>query len=519
MPARSSKKDNRDATTDGHSLAYYRSSFTKRDQSGGRRNRRGGGSQPPSGPAIRKVPAGTLLLFIGDSNPDSTNYAVADGSAVSRTTYSELFSAVSTTFGSGDGSTTFNLPDLSGHAIRHTTGDKGVESTYAASTHSHGTLLVASGYSQSGNSADQNNTVRNAVNNATTSSSGTANSHKFRDHDVLPLISLQDCQLPVGALLYTFRNLSTARTYCTVLSANGASYAAGTYGDLYSVTGTSYGGSASNPNCPDYRGCFPKCNKTYSKGNNYSTDNFPQHAHGPWTGVDANSTSLSSRQDGPSGAGSFSANGTTNSAGIGDANEMRGSNVAAHPVIVAENSTTSVAGLGDFDTNSLEPGDIIFYLGSTVPNGFHSLSGGSALSKATYKTLGDSLESNFIDGDDIYVSSLDGRYMRGVDGGASRDPNASSRSFPGPGNTNGANATGTTQGQSLTGHTHTFYAYGTNQGNNQYPGYNDINWKTTNGANKNSYGTVYNTNVTTNTNSSLRIPDIKVEMCMVTQLG
>lgn len=519
MPARSSKKDNRDATTDGHSLGYYRSSFTKRDQAGGTRDRRGGPPAPPSPPQIRLVPAGTLLLFIGDSNPDSTNYAVADGSAISRTTYSELFSAVSTTFGSGDGSSTFNLPDLSGHAIRHTTGDKGVENTYAAATHDHGTLLVASGYSQSSNTADANNSVKTAVNNAVTSSTGTANSHKFRDHDVLPLISLKGCQLPVGALLYTFRNLSTARTYCTVLSANGASYAAGTYGDLYSVTGTSYGGSASNPNSPDYRGCFPKCNKSYSKGNNYSVDNFPQHAHGPWTGVDANSGNANTRQDGPSGAGTFSANGTTNSAGIGDANEMRGPNVAAHPVIVAENSTTEVATLGSFNTNSLEPGDIIFYLGGTVPSGFHSLSGGSALSKSSYDVLGDSLEANFVDGDNIYVESLDGSYMRGVDAGSSRDPNASSRTFPGPGNTNGANATGTTQSQALTGHTHTFYQYSTNAGNNQYPNYNDLNWKQSNGTNLNSYGIIYNTNVTTNTGTSLLVPDIKVEMCMVTEFG
>ncbi len=519
MPARSSKKDNRDATTDGHSLGYYRSSFTKRDQAGGRRNRRGGGAQPPSGPAIRQVPAGTLLLFVGDSNPDSDNYAIANGAAVSRSTYSELFSAVSTTFGSGDGSSTFNLPDLSGHAIRHTTGDKGVENTYAASTHSHGALTISTGYSSSGNTADADNNVRNAVNNATTNSVGTVNGPKFRDHDVLPLVSLKDCQLPVGALLYTFRNLSTAREYCTALSANGAAYAAGTYGDLYSVTGTSYGGSASNPNCPDYRGCFPKCNKSYSKGNNYSTDNYPQHAHGPWTGVDSNSNNVGTRQDGPSGAGGLNSSGTTNSAGIGDANEMRGSNVAAHPIIIAENSTTSVAGLGDFDTNSLEPGDIIFYLGGTVPSGFHSLSGGSSLSKATYGDLGNALEANFIDGDSIYVPSLDGRYMRGVDGGVSRDPNASSRSFPGPGNTNGANATGTTQGQSLTGHTHTYYAGTNNAGNNQYPNYGNIGWRQSNVNTLNSYGTVYNTNVTTNTGSSLRVPDIKVEMCMVTQFG
>jgi microcystin-dependent protein len=45
-------------------------------------------------------------------------YLICDGSAVSRTTYDNLFSVVGITFGPGDGSTTFNLPDLRGQFIR-----------------------------------------------------------------------------------------------------------------------------------------------------------------------------------------------------------------------------------------------------------------------------------------------------------------------------------------------------------------------------------------------------------------
>lgn len=41
-----------------------------------------------------------------------------DGSAVSRTTYPELFAAIGTTWGAGDGSTTFNIPDLRGYFLR-----------------------------------------------------------------------------------------------------------------------------------------------------------------------------------------------------------------------------------------------------------------------------------------------------------------------------------------------------------------------------------------------------------------
>ena len=48
---------------------------------------------------------------------------VCDGSAVSRVIYAALFAAIGTTFGAGDGATTFNLPDLRGKFIRGTGGN------------------------------------------------------------------------------------------------------------------------------------------------------------------------------------------------------------------------------------------------------------------------------------------------------------------------------------------------------------------------------------------------------------
>jgi len=61
------------------------------------------------------VPAGTIMPYAGSSAP--TGWALCDGSAISRTTYSTLFAIVSTTYGSGDGSTTFALPDLRGRTV------------------------------------------------------------------------------------------------------------------------------------------------------------------------------------------------------------------------------------------------------------------------------------------------------------------------------------------------------------------------------------------------------------------
>jgi microcystin-dependent protein len=60
------------------------------------------------------IPPG-ILAFFGGSSPPS-GWFVADGTAVSRTTYAALFAAIGTIWGAGDNVTTFNLPDLRGRA-------------------------------------------------------------------------------------------------------------------------------------------------------------------------------------------------------------------------------------------------------------------------------------------------------------------------------------------------------------------------------------------------------------------
>jgi microcystin-dependent protein len=69
-----------------------------------------------AGAAFGATPSGAIMPFAMSSAP--TGWLACDGSAVSRATYSALFSAISTTWGVGDGSTTFNLPDLRGAFVR-----------------------------------------------------------------------------------------------------------------------------------------------------------------------------------------------------------------------------------------------------------------------------------------------------------------------------------------------------------------------------------------------------------------
>jgi microcystin-dependent protein len=62
------------------------------------------------------IPAGSVAPFSGSVVPDG--WLLCDGSAASRTTYSNLFAALGTAHGQGNGSTTFNLPDYRGQFLR-----------------------------------------------------------------------------------------------------------------------------------------------------------------------------------------------------------------------------------------------------------------------------------------------------------------------------------------------------------------------------------------------------------------
>ena len=63
------------------------------------------------------IPLGTILPYPANSEYPPEGFLFCDGSAISRTMYADLFSLIGTIYGPGDGSTTFNLPDLTGKFI------------------------------------------------------------------------------------------------------------------------------------------------------------------------------------------------------------------------------------------------------------------------------------------------------------------------------------------------------------------------------------------------------------------
>lgn len=65
------------------------------------------------------IPTGSVVPFAGKSIPE--NWLLCDGRELNREEYSELFSVINTTYGNGNGSTTFNIPDMNGRFAECTT--------------------------------------------------------------------------------------------------------------------------------------------------------------------------------------------------------------------------------------------------------------------------------------------------------------------------------------------------------------------------------------------------------------
>jgi phage-related tail fiber protein len=75
------------------------------------------------------VPSGAVMYFARNTAP--AGWLKANGAEVSRTVYSALFNAIGTTFGAGNGSTTFNLPDLRGEFLRGWDDGRGIDASRA----------------------------------------------------------------------------------------------------------------------------------------------------------------------------------------------------------------------------------------------------------------------------------------------------------------------------------------------------------------------------------------------------
>jgi len=82
--------------------------------------------------AEENAPAGAIISWGGGLQP--YGWLECNGSAISRTTFARLFSNIGTTFGVGNGTTTFNIPDLRGEFIRGYDNGRGIDAGRAFGT-------------------------------------------------------------------------------------------------------------------------------------------------------------------------------------------------------------------------------------------------------------------------------------------------------------------------------------------------------------------------------------------------
>ena len=109
------------------------------------------------------IPPGAIMPFAMNSAP--SGWLAADGAAVSRTTYATLFAAIGALYGAGNGSTTFNLPDLRGYFVR------------GSGTNADGTSSGSFGLKQADGFKSHTHTENSAGSHAHTGSTYAAGSH------------------------------------------------------------------------------------------------------------------------------------------------------------------------------------------------------------------------------------------------------------------------------------------------------------------------------------------------------
>jgi hypothetical protein len=139
------------------------------------------------------VPPGAVLPFAMNVVP--SGWLAANGAAVSRTLYPALFAAIGTLFGAGDGSTTFNLPDLRGYFVRGSgtnsdgtaAGTFGQKQANEIKSHSHTATASTDGqhnhsysvpgFTRGGGDGDLDNNERQGSDSGRTTANAGAHSH------------------------------------------------------------------------------------------------------------------------------------------------------------------------------------------------------------------------------------------------------------------------------------------------------------------------------------------------------
>lgn len=223
--------------------------------------------------ATSGVPTGVLHQFAGSTAP--TGYLLCDGSAISRTTYADLFAVIGTTYGTGDGSTTFNIPDMrsrlpvgvgSGRALASNEGiAEASRSAYFSHSHTHTISSDAAAHSH-GTSGAAGSHVHAMGDHSHTGSTNAIGDH---DHTVTNT--------------YTFTQQTNTTTGGSSLRLTGATYVAAqttTAGShAHTVTTGSSGSSVNTGSAADHSHTLPSANASHSHGGATLSDGSGMHPY------------------------------------------------------------------------------------------------------------------------------------------------------------------------------------------------------------------------------------------------
>ncbi len=298
---------------------------------------------PPAPPPL--AIEGSVLFAVSSGTRDellaTSNYITASGQAISRSTYSSLFSLYGTLYGAGDGVSTFNVPDYIGaYNYLKTTTTSGatlaqLSGVAVLPSHTHTVNGISTVYSQptacgpSGNNRNMTATTVNVGNK------GSANGNEARHRQVIPIIPLTTMDCPVGTvspflLPISEEAFASANIPPTFLICSGQDLSRTTYSDLFRQLGTLYGvGDGSTTfTLPDLTGRFlknvgtPQVSGVLPSG--YILDDFAQHSHTATFQL----TNVTTNCPGPSSAGSSVGSPPTGASSVGSATENRPNNIS-----------------------------------------------------------------------------------------------------------------------------------------------------------------------------------------------